>query len=398
MDRYLYKAWDENFNVITDLIEEEDIEVAKDKIRSKGLKIIDIKKKTRLSDIKIGKENLSDETLANFCGQTGIIISSGVSIIRGLELLVQQTKNKKFKGIVNNVLTGVKRGKPLGKSMEDTKAFPRLLTDMILSGELSGNLDTILFNMEQFYQREAAIKNKIKSASIYPVVLLFTGIGMLTFFNFFIFPEMKDLFTDMSQMPAITRGLLNSIEFLNSNFPLVMGVIGALIVGVKYISEFDKVKLKLDFIGLKLPGIGAVKHEIITSRFTRSMGIFLRSAVPILDILDSMQQIVGNKYMSARIELVKHDLINGSSIADAMEQQKIFEPLVTQMIRVGEETGSLEDTMFKLADIYDKRVEAGITKMMAMVEPAFTLIIGILLGIVIIAMAMPVMNMTNGLQ
>lgn len=398
MERYLYKAWDEKFNIITDLIEEDDIEVAKEKVRSKGLKIIEIKKKTSLSDIKLGKPKLTDETLANFCGQTGIIIGSGVSIIRGLELLVHQTRNKNFKGIIDKVLTGVKRGKPLARAMEDTKSFPKLLTDMILSGEMSGNLEEILFNMENFYQREATMKNKIKSASIYPIVLLFTGVGMLLFFNFFIFAEMKELFADAQNLPGITRVMLGSIEYFNSHIVQVFAVVCALIIGGKYVSELEKVKLNLDFIGLKVPAIGAVKHEIITSRFTRSMGIFLKSAVPILDILDSLQQIVGNRYISSKIALMKQELINGSSIADAMEKQNIFEPLVTQMIRVGEETGTLDETMFKLADIYDKRVETGITRLMAMVEPAFTLVIGILLAVVIVAMAMPVMNMTNTLQ
>jgi type IV pilus assembly protein PilC len=398
MKKFIYKAWDNNFNIVIDVIEEEELDVAREKIRAKGLKLIDIKKKSSLSDIKIGKQTLNDETLANFCGQVGIIINSGVSIIRGLEILTQQTKSKQLKNVINIVLTGVKRGKPLARSMEDAKAFPKLLTDMILSGELSGNVDTILFNMEHFYQREASIKNKIKSASVYPMVILIVAVGMMFFFNFFIFPELKDLFSDTADLPAITRFMLSSMDYVNNHVVQVFVFIAALIIFVKYISEIDKVKYKLDQLSLSIPVIGMVKLEIMTSRFTRSMGIFLRSAVPILDVLDSIQQIVGNKYISDKIENVKTDLINGSSIADAMERQEVFEPLVTQMIRVGEETGSLEETLSKLADIYDKKVETGITRLMALIEPMFTLVIGLMVGIVIVAMAMPVMNMTNTLK
>jgi type IV pilus assembly protein PilC len=127
------------------------------------------------------------------------------------------------------------------------------------------------------------------------------------------------------------------------------------------------------------------------------MALFLKSAVPILSILDSLKLIVDNFYISKKLEKVREDIVNGGALADAFEGQKIFEPLVIQMMRVGEETGNLDDTFYKLSVIYDKRAEIGITKLMAMIEPVFTLLVGVFVAIIIIAMAMPIMNMTSGL-
>ena len=395
MQKYIYKACDNKFNIVKSEIEEEDIGTAKEKLKAKGLKIIDIKRKISLEDIKLGKENLKDGELAAFCGQIAIILNSGVSIIKGLEVLELQVKNKTLKNVVSRVLLGVRRGRTLAGAMADTKAFPTLLTDMVASGELSGNIDSILFNMEEFYNREASIKSRIKSASIYPIVMLVVCIGMMLFFNFFIFSELKDLFADGANLPVITKVVLGTMGYLNTNFIQCIFVFSGVVILIAYIKKLESVKYWLDIAALKYPLIGEVKNNIITSRFTRSMGIFLKSAVPILSVLDSMQLIVGNSYIAQKVSVAKTGIINGTSIADSFEQQGIFEPMVIQMMRVGEETGKLEEMLYKLADIYDKRVETGITRLMALIEPMFTLIIGIVVGTVIIAMAMPVMQMSQ---
>lgn len=397
MGKYFYKAYDENFNIIKDLIEEEDIDGAKEKVRAKGLKIIDISKKFEIFELKKLKGSLKEKDLANYCGQVAIILETGVSIIKGLEVISTQVKDKRLKKVVKHVLVGVRRGKPFAASMADTDAFPKLLIDMVVSGELSGNLDTILFDMEEFYNREANIKGRIKNASIYPIILLTVAIGMLIFFNFFIFPSMKDIFKDDSKLPILTKVLLGFMNYFNNNFTeCILVLLGAIIL-IAYIKTINKIKYWLDIIVIRFPAVGEVKLDIITSRFARSMGIFLKSGVPILNVLDSIERLVGNLYISKKIMFAKQEVVNGNPIAESIAMQNIFDPLVIQMIGVGEETGKLEEMMNKLAIIYDKRAEAGITRLMAMVEPMFTLIIGIIVGAIIIAMAMPVMQMSQSM-
>jgi type IV pilus assembly protein PilC len=398
MKKFTYKAWNSDFEIVKGIIEEDEMSNAKEKLRGDGLKVISVVQNKSLSDLSVFNKKLTDSQLSGFCGQLAIIINAGVNILKGLNVMEEQMKDKKLKIIIANIHTGVKRGNMLGKAMEATGSFPSLLHDMVTSGELSGNLDSMLFSMETYYEKEANIKSKVKTASIYPIILLVSAIGMILFFNFFIFPEVKDLFSDSSELPFITKALIGSLNYLNSHPVQILISIISFILFLKYIFTFKIMKYWKDNILLKMPAISTVKRDIITARFSRSMALFLRSGVPILSILDSLKLIVDNFYIADKIEKVKIDMVNGSTVSDAIETHEVFEPLVIQMIRVGEETGKLDDTLYKLAEIYDKRADTGITKLMAMIEPAFTLIVGVFVAVIILAMAMPIMNMTSGLK
>ena len=398
MQKFAYKAWNKDFEIIKGIVEEDELQNAKEKLKGEGLNIISISESKSLADLSIFRTKLKDDELSTFCGQLAVIINAGVNILKGLEVMEAQTKNKKMKTIISTIHISVKRGNMLGKSMEVTESFPGLLCDMVTSGELSGNMDSMLFNMETYYEKEANIKNKVKTASVYPIMLLCAALGMVFFFNFFIFPEIKDLFKDASQLPFITKALIGSLNYLNSNGIQVLIGLVLFILLMRYLFTIKLVRRFKDNFILKIPVFSTVKRDVITARFSRSMALFLKSGVPILNIFDSLKLIVDNFYVAEKIEKIKNDMINGSTIADAMETHDIFEPLVIQIIRIGEETGKLDDSLYKLADIYDKKAEISITKLMAMIEPAFTLIIGIFVAVIILAMAMPIFNMTNSLK
>ena len=282
--------------------------------------------------------------------------------------------------------------------MEDTTAFPKLLCDMVASGELSGNIDEVFFSMENFYEREGRIKSKIKTASIYPSMMVFVGIAMLIFFNLFIFKELGSLFSDMESLPLPTKILLGFMNFLNNNFLFILLGMFALVIIFIYAVKHEKAAYFIDRFKLRMPVLGEFRTHMITARFSRSMALFLKSAVPMLSIMDSLKLLVDNKYVAAKIEDMKSELINGRSISNSLDIQQLFEPIVVQMIRVGEETGKLEESLENLAGIYDKKIETEVSKMMAMVEPMFTLVIGVTLAILIVAIAGPIMNMTGSLR
>lgn len=395
MKKFEYKAWNENFNIVKGVINKEDIESAAEEIKGRGLKIVYIKEKKSIKEIRIFNKDLSDEALANFCGQTAIIIGSGISLLNGLEIIEKQTKNKHMKQLIRTINDGVKSGNSLAQAMIDSGSFPKLLTDMILTGEISGNLDTVLYNMESFYKREANIKNKIKSASIYPALILMVAVGMVFFFNFLIYPELKGLFEDM-ELPTITIIVIGTLNYLNANFLGIIFAFIAILILEKYIQGIPKVRHFMDKVYLNIPILGEFQINIITARFTRSMGIFLKSGVPIMTIMDNIKLILGNEFIKVKIENVRSEVISGTKLAEAIEKEYIFDPLVVQMLKVGEETGVLDDMMFKLAEIYDGKVETGVTKLMSLVEPVLTLIVGGFVAVIIVAMALPLMKMTQG--
>ncbi|MBV4448394.1 type II secretion system F family protein [Clostridium tyrobutyricum] len=395
MKNFVYKAWNDKLEVIKSEIEENDVNSAIDSLKNKGLKIIYIKEKTKISNFF--RRKLSDNTLAQFCGQIAMILSSGVSLLNGFEIIQQQTKDRNMSKILEDISKSIKKGNNLNESMKSCEQFPRLLTDMVAIGEISGNIDTILYSMEEFYKKEASIKNKIKNAFLYPIVIFLVAIGMLIFFNIIVFPEIKDMLSDM-QLPLITVFMLKIINFFNSQYAYIIGFVVVMIFFIRYMTTVPKLAFLLGKFMLKIPIFGDIKMDIITARFTRSMGIFLKSAVPIVTIMDNVKLIVDNEFVSKKIENARNHIVGGSKFADSIKVEQIFKPIVTEMIKVGEETGQLDEMMFKLTGIYDERVEMGVARIMALVEPVLTIVIGVIVGTVILGMALPVMQMTQGMK
>ena len=396
MKKFIYKAWDDEFNVIKEEIEDNDADEIFRELKSRGLKVIYVREKFSISKFEFLNKKLGDEILANFCGQTAMILNSGIGLLNGLEIMEQQTKNKDMKKIILNITDGIKKGNGLDLSMENCGKFPKLLVDMVKTGEVSGNLDTVLYNMESFYKKEASIKNKIKSAAVYPMLILIVALGMIMFFNFVVFPELKDLFASM-KLPVITVIVLGIMNFFNNNYLYIIICTIIAVIFLKYINTLPKVAYFIDKFKLKIPIVGDVKLDIITARFTRSMGIFLKSGISIITIMDNML-VVQNEFISKKIDKVKDQLTNGTAFADSIENEKIFKPLVTQMMRVGQETGKLDEIMFKLADVYDEKVETGIARIMSLVEPVLTLVIGLIVGVIILGVALPIVQMAQGVK
>lgn len=394
MKKFKYKGILDNKKV-KGVIEEETIEDAKIHLKTKGIKIIDINESISLFN---NQKPLKINDISNICGQLALIINSGISLIKGLEVIIEETKDLKQKKVLNSVLTSVKKGTSLGKAMELTGAFPKLMTDMILSGELTGDVDTVLFNLETFYQREATIKSKVKTASIYPIVILLTTIAMLLFFDFFIYAKLKDLFLLSNNIPLITKILMFFLDFLNASFLRTLFIIIAIVLFVYYIKSKPKIRYYFDLLGLKIPFIKELRKQVITSRFVGSMYVFIKAGLPMIKIVESFDLILGNQYYITKLKGFKQEIITGGKIAEAISKLDLFDPIVIQMINVGEETGQLEESLNKLNKVYDKRIENTLSKLMSLVEPAFTLIIGLFVALIVIAVALPILDLSKGIK
>lgn len=394
MAKFKYHAFNEEGAIVKNFIVDEDIELAKDRLINMKLQVIKIKRVFSMLDLKYRKI-LNEERLSAFCGEIGIILDSGVTIMRGLEMLIAQTDDKSYKEVLVNIHSGVKKGLNLSTSMEKTGVFPNLLTDMVASGEISSHLTEILFSMEDFYAREASIKAKIKSASIYPMILLVVAVLMVIFFNFFVFKEMKTLFDGMDNLPGLTNALISGLDYLNANPFIVIGAIVAVVAVVRMLLGLEFVSYVVDKLSLKLPVFGQVKMNIITSRVSSSMAIFIKSAVPLVKVLGVVELLAANKYVSEKVAIAKEEIKRGRSIADAFDDADVFDPMLVQMIRVGEETGKLEEMLFRLASIYEKKTEIGIKRLVALIEPIFTLVVGIVVAVIIVAMALPIFDMSS---
>jgi type IV pilus assembly protein PilC len=399
---FRYRVIDENNELKTGVLEAVDREAAKRIILENKWQVIELQESSQVLDWlnKAVEAKLSYEAISSFCTQMAMMIRTGANLVKGLEILKAQSKDKNLKRVIDTLITEVSRGSSLSAAMKSCgNSLPKLLINLVGVGEQSGNLDTVLNNMAAYYDRENFIRKKISSASVYPAILTGVLVILVIFFINFILPEITGLLTDSGgELPLVTQIMINSATFLTRNVIFIAAGVVALIAFYIRLRGIPKYKYKIDAFKLKVPLIGKNIQNVITARFCRTMSLFLKASIPIVPILDSMEGIVGNEVSRIAVAQAKEKIIKGKGLAASFGEEQFFDEMVIQMMTIGEETGQLDDLMEEIAKYYDKQVEVGITRMVALVEPAFTIIIGIFAGVMIISVALPIFNLSGGIQ
>lgn len=398
---FKYKVINEKQTVTTGKLEALDMEAAKRIVHENGWQIIDIQPAGNLLQWlnKPLDNKLSYEAITNFCTQMAMLIRTGANLVKGLEILKAQTNDKNLKRTLEILITEVSRGSSLSNAMKASEgALPDLLVNLVAVGEQSGNLDMVLNNMAEYYERENFIRKKVASAAVYPVILTGVLILLVVFFIHFILPEITGLFNESGgQLPLITRIVIGTADFLARFFWLIALIAGGLVMLYLRTARIPKYRLRIDSFKLRLPLLGRNINNVITARFCRTLSLFLKASIPIVPILNSMEKILGNEVARLAIVDARENIIKGKGLAAAFKEEKFFDEMVIQMMTIGEETGQLDDLMEEIAGYYDKQVEIGITRMVALVEPIFTIIIGIFSAIMIISIALPIFNMSENI-
>lgn len=398
---YHYKVIDENMSITKGVLDAVDLEAAKRIIFENSWQIIELQEDKslwrRLNKNIEGK--LSYESISAFCSQMAMMIKTGANMVKGMEILKTQTRDKRLKNVLTTMIGEVSRGSSLSASMKTSGVLPDLLINLVAVGEQSGSLDTVLNNMADYYERENFIRKKITSASIYPLILTAVLIIIVVFFINFILPEITGLLAQSGgELPLITRIVITSATFLTDNFLYIFAFLVIMVVLYLKLCERTNFRYYRDALKLKLPLLGINIQNVITARFCRTMSLFLKASIPIVDILNSMETIVGNEVPKNVVENAKEKIIRGKGFAESFGEEEFFDQMVIQMMIIGEETGQLDDLMGEMADYYDKQVELGINKMVSLVEPIFTIVIGIFAAIMIIAVALPIFTMSESIQ
>lgn len=398
---FKYKIIDENKVVTTGKLEAIDLEAAKRIIYENNWQIIEIEKVSDLLQLlnKPLDKRLSYEAISNFCTQMAMMIRTGSNLIKGLEILRSQTKDRNLKDTLDILVKEVSKGSSLSEAMKACEgSLPDLLVNLVAVGEQSGNLDLVFNNMAEYYERENFIRKKIVSAAVYPAVLTGVLILLVIFFINFILPEITGLISESGgQLPLITRMMIGTTSFLARYFwLLILLVVGLVMLYVKVV-RIPKYHLMKDQIMLRIPLVGRNINNVVTARFCRTLALFLKASIPIVPILNSTEKIMGNEVPRLAIVHAKEEIIKGKGLAQAFGEQKFFDEMVIQMMTIGEETGQLDDLMEEIAGYYDKQVEIGITRMVALVEPIFTIIIGIFAALMIISVALPIFDLSENI-
>lgn len=399
---FRYRVINEEMKLAEGTIEAVDYETARRNILNNEWQLIELLEVNAMDNLlaKTFVSKVKYDSVAAFCSQLAMIIRSGTNLVRGLEILQAQLEDKRLKVAIATIHRSVSAGNTLAMAMKETKgALPDLLVNLVAVGEESGNLDSILESLSKYYERENFIRKKISSAAIYPIMLTLVMIALVIFFMGFILPEISDLFNQNGQsLPLITQIVIKIATFIQTKGWMLIPLFIGLAVLFKQALRSQRVLYYWHLLLLKIPLIGRNMTDVITARFSRTLALFLNSSIPIVTILTSLENIVGNEIPRLVIVKTRERVIKGESLAHAFGEEGFFDTLVVQMMTIGEETGRLEELMVEVANNYDKRVELGISRLVALVEPLFTVLIGGVAGVLIISIALPIFNMSSAMK
>jgi type IV pilus assembly protein PilC len=366
----------------------------------------DAKKKKKGGGITIG--GVKSKQLTVFTRQMSTLQDAGLPLLRSLQILESQLKPGKLKNVLVEVCEDVEAGQSLSESMaRHPRVFDRLYTKMVNAGEIGGVLDVILQRLSEFMEKAQKLKSKIKGALIYPTVVITISMVILVGIMYFIIPQFEAIFTDFGiELPGLTQGLINTSSWVAGNMPNqampgAVVIIMAPIVGLvlyKLVRKTPFGKALFDWTFLRVPIFGSLIKKSTTARFTRTLGTLINAGVPILEAIKITAETSGN-WVFERSLLKVHDSIReGESFAQPLRETKSCDPMVVNMIDVGEETGDMDSMLMKIADTYDYEVDVAVEALVKLIEPLMVVVLGGMVGTIVVAMFMPMITMIESLS
>jgi len=332
--------------------------------------------------------------LSVFCRQFYTMLNAGVPILTCLDILSNQIENKKLREATKEINDEVEKGGVLSDAMKKHKdVFPDLLVSLVASGEASGNLDDIMLRMATHYEKENKINNKVSSALIYPMILGMVSIAAVGFILVYVMPTFTEIFKQSGTvLPWSTRLLLGLSEGIQNYWYIIIILI--IICGFIFniFRKSDEGILILSKLKLKLPILKKLNQMIIVSRFTRTLSTLIASGLPLIQGLNIVSTVIGNKVAETVLIKVKDNVMRGESLYASMVESNIFPPMLYSMIKIGEETGSLDDILNKTADFYDEELESLIQTSVAMLEPLLIVFMGIMIGFMVVSIMIPMFD------
>jgi type IV pilus assembly protein PilC len=397
MPTFAYVAKDKAGKIVRGRAEAENEKVLQKRLQESGYWVTQVakeganlgKKKNPLANMK--KIKLKDKSI--FCRQFATMINAGVSLVRCLAVLETQTQNPRLRSIIKNVQSRVEGGETLSAALKaHSNVFDNLFVGLVRAGEVGGVLDETLDRLSQFLESDLRLKQKIKAAMTYPVLVLAVAFIIVTGLVTLIVPKFIEIFKDFKvEMPMMTQILINVSKFMTSPQGAGMLLIGVPL-SIFAFKKFIKTKFGkrlFDKYKLKMPVFGKLSHNIAVARFCRTLATLLTSGVPILQAMETVAQAIDNETFTDVIMAARARIREGDPIGEPLEKSKMFPPMVVQMISIGEETGALDQMLGKVADFYETEVEMALQSLAAALEPLLIVMLGVVVGFIVIALFMP---------
>ncbi len=413
MATYSYVAKDALGKVITGTSEAENEQILVRRLREKGYFVQKVsssrapaKPQTTATKKKSGGfafGRVSGRDLSVFCRQFATMIDAGVSLVRCLAVLEEQSTNGRLRQIIREVQSAVESGETLSRALSRyPRVFGSLFTGLVRAGEVGGVLDETLNRLSTFLEENERLKRKVKSAMTYPVLVLFFALAVVIMLVTVVLPQFVSVFKDLGlknqDLPAATQVLVQTSNFVTTKWYMVIIITVLVLVAVSQYIHTRVGHRHFDWLKLKIPVFGKLNHKICIARFSRTLSTLLVSGVPILGALETVAGAVDNNIMSDAILAARSAIREGEQIGDPLQRSGMFPPMVVQMIAIGEETGSLDSMLSKVADFYEAEVDAALASLAAALEPIMIVLLGGVVGFIVISMFLPLVQIISSLS
>lgn len=364
-----------------------------------GSEVFDSSKTGSIMKFKAKKKHggVNSEDITMFCRQLSTLIGAGVTILMSLDMISKQVNSKKLFAVIKDLKKNMEGGLSYHEALAlHPKIFSDLWVNLAESGEASGNLAVVLSRLASYLEKEAAFKGKVISALVYPAILMVAGTGALLFMTLKIIPTFAEIFKGFNiTLPLLTQVIVNGSEFLSKNFITILLSIGGIIFAFKKYTKTKSGRLNLEKFQYKIPVLGEFFLALNVEKFSSEMGTLLESGVPILYALEITGRSVDNLIMSDVIRRIKEDVREGQPMRDSLERSGFFEPMVVQMVGIGEEIGELPQMFKRINSFYEEQCDTFLTRFVSMFEPLVLILMGGMIGVMVTAMFLPIFALTK---
>jgi len=403
MGTFTYRAINSVGKTINGTIESESQQSVYITLKKKGLHPLEVTASKNLDinfDFLNKWQRASSKDILSFITQLSTMVKSGMSLIICLDVIISQTTKKNLKKVYSEIKNEVAKGRNLSEViLKYPRVFPSIFSNIIKAGEESGKLDLVLDRYAEFLKKKGKIESEIKSALIYPVILVLLSIGVIIFLTTFIVPKFADLIQSSgTEFPGSMKMLLAASGFIRENYPLI--IISLIIfvgIVIKYLKS-EKGSYQFDVIKLKIPILGPLLYKTIISRFIKTMSTLLASGVPFLKNLKLAINVLNNKMMVKKMSSTFDNISKGEKISKQFEKTRLFSPMVIQMITIGENSGALDKMFDEIATMYDNELEAAIKRLTSALEPLVLIFVASIIGFIAVSLVSSVLKAVNSFK
>jgi type IV pilus assembly protein PilC len=405
MAKYAYKALNKEGKEIFGIVQAESQALAINDVRSLGLYPTHVREAKKSDERRARKDKggiselyfggVKNKELVVMTRQLATLIDAGLPLLRSLNVLVAQLKPCKLRDILREISTDIQSGTTFSEGLaKHPKQFDRLYVNMVRAGEIGGMLETVLNRIAMFMERREALRRRVKGAMIYPVAVIVIATSIVAFLLVKVVPVFADIFKEFGgTLPWPTQFLIQCGDFMVYHWWMLLAGLSWFVIACKYFFRIHAVKRIMDRVFLKIPLIGDLVTKVAVARFARTLGTLITSGVPILQALKITKETISNEIIQDAVDKVHDSIKEGDTIAAPLDQTKVFPAMVVNMIDVGEETGSLDAMLLKVADIYDAEVETAVEGMLQLMEPAIIILLGGVIGFIVISLYLPIFTL-----